>query len=492
MSSQVFVRDAQGRPLMPMSAAYARRLHQSGKAQFLALQPFPVMQLSIEVPQPQLRPIYLGITLHLHTAELYLLAIGRHHLIRVASILIDLRSDLNWRFRRRAGHRRRRRARQRYRKIRHQGLPYKMRRPSVARSKRSRSLRSQQSSTSPRQWSVPTIIRWRAEAIARTIASLQSLVPISDVVLMPSTGTHSGRLSEASDLFEQLVAVYGLRQPDGKRVPACMYCGTIRGRIEIEHRLPVSRGGTDRWDNLVLACSPCNTQKGTRTPEEAGMAWEIHPVATPKMLSRRQPYVRQTEWLLRRLLRREGRHVVSAADLDKQVWLGLQSCRDLIDNALPRFIAKPIGRPRKQVFTARNYPLSLQSHRSYVQRGYTVKRLIRVNDALVVTPTAGRNHIRVICHGEPVPEDALCVVRLGMLCEGRRAGKRVIGIVCAIHSTGRLTLQIPASAGREGISWNRVIISPRQHLHILSTERIIFFAAPAITLSESYLLEEEQ
>ena len=50
----------------------------------------------------------------------------------------------------------------------------------------------------------------------------------------------------------------------------CQYCGT-RGALTVDHVLPKSRGGRDRWENLVAACVPCNNRKGNRTPEEAKM-----------------------------------------------------------------------------------------------------------------------------------------------------------------------------------------------------------------------------
>lgn len=50
----------------------------------------------------------------------------------------------------------------------------------------------------------------------------------------------------------------------------CAYCGH-RGST-VEHLLPVSRGGHSTWSNTVTACVACNTRKGNRTPEEAGMA----------------------------------------------------------------------------------------------------------------------------------------------------------------------------------------------------------------------------
>lgn len=50
----------------------------------------------------------------------------------------------------------------------------------------------------------------------------------------------------------------------------CQYCGSSR-RLTVDHVLPKSRGGRDRWDNLVAACVSCNNRKGNRTPEEAHM-----------------------------------------------------------------------------------------------------------------------------------------------------------------------------------------------------------------------------
>ncbi len=53
----------------------------------------------------------------------------------------------------------------------------------------------------------------------------------------------------------------------------CMYCANQLGRANLtrDHVLPLSRGGTDRWENVVAACKRCNFRKDNRTPEEAGM-----------------------------------------------------------------------------------------------------------------------------------------------------------------------------------------------------------------------------
>lgn len=53
----------------------------------------------------------------------------------------------------------------------------------------------------------------------------------------------------------------------------CAYCGK-RGRegdLTRDHIMPLSRGGRDSWMNCTTACYSCNSRKGSRRPEEAGM-----------------------------------------------------------------------------------------------------------------------------------------------------------------------------------------------------------------------------
>ncbi|HUN91268.1 MAG TPA: HNH endonuclease [Burkholderiaceae bacterium] len=53
----------------------------------------------------------------------------------------------------------------------------------------------------------------------------------------------------------------------------CGYCGVnfAESELTVEHIVPVSRGGRHEWTNVVTACRSCNTRKGNRRPEEAGM-----------------------------------------------------------------------------------------------------------------------------------------------------------------------------------------------------------------------------
>jgi|TARA_B100000073_G_C23426250_1_gene449298 hypothetical protein len=50
----------------------------------------------------------------------------------------------------------------------------------------------------------------------------------------------------------------------------CQYCGATR-RLTIDHVIPKSKGGTDDWENLVVACSSCNIKKGDKMLEQSGL-----------------------------------------------------------------------------------------------------------------------------------------------------------------------------------------------------------------------------
>ena len=58
----------------------------------------------------------------------------------------------------------------------------------------------------------------------------------------------------------------------------CQYCGA-RSRLTIDHVIPRSKGGEDSWENLVVACSSCNTKKGNILLEHTGMKLARKPKA---------------------------------------------------------------------------------------------------------------------------------------------------------------------------------------------------------------------
>lgn len=50
----------------------------------------------------------------------------------------------------------------------------------------------------------------------------------------------------------------------------CQYCGKNE-HLTLDHVVPKAKGGRSTWDNLITACSRCNTFKGDRTPTQADM-----------------------------------------------------------------------------------------------------------------------------------------------------------------------------------------------------------------------------
>ena len=59
-----------------------------------------------------------------------------------------------------------------------------------------------------------------------------------------------------------------LRIAQGK----CFYCGTQSATLQMEHVIPLARGGRHAIGNVVPACGPCNYSKNTRFV----MEWRIH------------------------------------------------------------------------------------------------------------------------------------------------------------------------------------------------------------------------
>ena len=57
---------------------------------------------------------------------------------------------------------------------------------------------------------------------------------------------------------------------DGNR---CQYCGKrfATSELSLDHVRPRSQGGEMGWENIVCCCVGCNSRKGGRTPEQAGM-----------------------------------------------------------------------------------------------------------------------------------------------------------------------------------------------------------------------------
>jgi 5-methylcytosine-specific restriction endonuclease McrA len=86
----------------------------------------------------------------------------------------------------------------------------------------------------------------------------------------------------------------------------CQYCGRMqlelkpRESLTRDHLVPLSRGGTNEWTNVVTACSPCNTRKANSLPNEIGM----HPLHMPV-----EPHFVHLSWAVRRLTPTQARYI---------------------------------------------------------------------------------------------------------------------------------------------------------------------------------------
>ena len=86
----------------------------------------------------------------------------------------------------------------------------------------------------------------------------------------------------------------------------CQFCGRsqheLRARegLTRDHLIPLSRGGTNGWTNVLTACSTCNTRKGNLLPEEAGM----HPLHVPT-----EPHFVHLSWAVRRLSKTQSKYI---------------------------------------------------------------------------------------------------------------------------------------------------------------------------------------
>ncbi len=86
----------------------------------------------------------------------------------------------------------------------------------------------------------------------------------------------------------------------------CQYCGRTqpelkpREQLTRDHLIPMSRGGLNEWNNVVTACSPCNTRKANRMPHEINM----HPMTVPV-----EPHFVHLSWAVRRLTPKQARYI---------------------------------------------------------------------------------------------------------------------------------------------------------------------------------------
>ena len=77
----------------------------------------------------------------------------------------------------------------------------------------------------------------------------------------------------------------------------CQYCAKQATPLTLDHIIPKNKGGKDIWENLVAACSKCNTRKGDTLLKHMDMKLLKKP-KKPSKLFQLQTYVnkKQDNW----------------------------------------------------------------------------------------------------------------------------------------------------------------------------------------------------
>ena len=242
----VFVLDANKKPLSPCHEAVARKLLKQGKAAIFKRYPFTII-LNKSVDNTDNKQEY-RLKIDYGSKHTGLAILQNNNVIWLAQI--DHRTDIKKKLDERRSYRRRRR---------NKNLRY--RQPKFLNRRRKEG------------W-IPPSLESRINNIKTWVNRLQKLIPLTHISYENvKFDTQLLRNPEISGIEYQQGTLQGyevreyLLEKFGRK---CCYCGKENIPLEIEHIIPKSRGGTNRIDNLCLACHECNQKKGNMTAEEFG------------------------------------------------------------------------------------------------------------------------------------------------------------------------------------------------------------------------------
>jgi 5-methylcytosine-specific restriction endonuclease McrA len=119
------------------------------------------------------------------------------------------------------------------------------------------------------------IVSWQRAVVWALTGKVDVIEEYDEIVASPSVSLRTPavvrlRRNLAPKRRVHRFSRMGVFVRDGFR---CQYCAESRphGGLNLDHVVPRARGGVTSWENVVAACYACNTKKGGRTPEEAGM-----------------------------------------------------------------------------------------------------------------------------------------------------------------------------------------------------------------------------
>ncbi len=154
-------------------------------------------------------------------------------------------------------------------------------------------------------WSLGSIVRTFHGGLSRTTGQRSELSTAS-IIAIKGAGVRPGAFDREPTLVNAALFVRD-RQ-------VCAYCATrIREReLSRDHIVPLSRGGEDRWMNVVTACRACNSKKDNRTPEAARMPLLYLPYVPNRhehmILQNRRILSDQMQYLMARVPRHSRLH----------------------------------------------------------------------------------------------------------------------------------------------------------------------------------------
>ncbi len=97
----------------------------------------------------------------------------------------------------------------------------------------------------------------------------------------------------------------------------CAYCGNTfsAGNLTRDHVHPVSRGGLNKWTNVVAACAPCNKHKDDNLLADTSMELRFVPHVPSRsewlILQNRNVLADQMEFLMKRVPKQSRLHDLS-------------------------------------------------------------------------------------------------------------------------------------------------------------------------------------
>ncbi len=249
--NKVLVLDTNRKPLMPCYPARARKLLSSGRASVFRRYPFIIILHDRTVEESVLQEVEVKIDQGSKTTGVALIVHGQDGATVALAAHVEHRTNIKSNLDSRRAIRKSRRSRKtRYRQARFLNR------------------------TKPKGWLPPSLVS-KANNILNWVTRFAKLTPITKFAI--ETAKFDMQKLENPD-------IKGVEYRQGRMFGyvdkkayllerenySCIYCGThaSKAKMEIEHVVPRSRGGTDSLNNLVLACHECNQAKSNLSLSE--------------------------------------------------------------------------------------------------------------------------------------------------------------------------------------------------------------------------------